>query len=247
MMINNKEKELNSGDIVHLFWTGGWDSTFRLLQLIFLEKAQVQPHYIIRGEPSSGQEVQTIIKIRKKLRRNFPKIAELLLPVKFIDVRSLPENKKIAERHEKLTTTQKVNSQYLHLAKYCYQENLQDVELSILKRDSGFLEDDLLFGKFSFPLLGKTKKEIAEISLENGWMDLMKLTRFCRRPKKGKACGLCGPCSDAVEAGMGWRLPLRARLIANLQLPFRKYWRNNYKKQGKGLLKYIPTLLKNRY
>jgi hypothetical protein len=25
-------------EIINLFWTGGWDSTFRLLQIIFIEK-----------------------------------------------------------------------------------------------------------------------------------------------------------------------------------------------------------------
>ena len=32
---------------INLFWTGGWDSTYRLLYLLIVEKKYVQPYYII--------------------------------------------------------------------------------------------------------------------------------------------------------------------------------------------------------
>jgi len=32
---------------INLFWTGGWDSTFRLIQLVFVNKKTVHPYYII--------------------------------------------------------------------------------------------------------------------------------------------------------------------------------------------------------
>lgn len=34
----------------HLLWTGGWDSTFRVLQLLLCSRDAVQPHYIIDPE-----------------------------------------------------------------------------------------------------------------------------------------------------------------------------------------------------
>lgn len=32
---------------VNLFWTGGWHSTFRLIQLVLLHQKVVQPYYLI--------------------------------------------------------------------------------------------------------------------------------------------------------------------------------------------------------
>ena len=34
-------------EAANLFWTGGWDSTFRLLQLVVEQGRLVQPYYII--------------------------------------------------------------------------------------------------------------------------------------------------------------------------------------------------------
>lgn len=232
-------------DVKHVFWTGGWDSTFRLLHLLFEEKVRVQPHYIVRSEQCTGEEINTINNIRRKLGRDFPEKNKLLLPVKFVDRRSIYINDEIKKRYDEIKEQEKINIQYLILSNYCAQENLENVELSILDEDISHRKDRLIFGRFSFPLLGKTKKEIADRSEENGWMELMRLTKFCRRPKNGNPCGLCGPCSDVVDAGIGWRLPLKARLFANLQLPFRRWWRDNYDKQKQGLFEYIPSVLKN--
>ena len=41
---------------VKLLWTGGWDSTFRLLQLLLLYEKKVQPYYII--DPTVYQHLQ---------------------------------------------------------------------------------------------------------------------------------------------------------------------------------------------
>ena len=74
----------------------------------------------------------------------------------------------------------------------------------------------------------------------------MKMTWFCRRPVKGRACGMCGPCTDVILMDLGWRLPFKARIMGYVQLPFRKWWRNNYEKQSKGIFKYVSKFLKGR-
>ncbi len=40
-------KVTQPGIITHLFWTGGWDSTFRLLQLLLDEHKAVQTYYLL--------------------------------------------------------------------------------------------------------------------------------------------------------------------------------------------------------
>ncbi len=34
----------------NVLWTGGWDSTFRVLDLVLHQKATVQPHYLLMLE-----------------------------------------------------------------------------------------------------------------------------------------------------------------------------------------------------
>jgi len=88
---------------------------------------------------------------------------------------------------------------------------------------------------------------MVKISKERNWLEIMKLTTFCRKPKKGRPCGFCGPCIDIVDEGLGWRLPLRARLISTLQQPLRRYWRKNYFKQNNGIYLHVKKLLEGRY
>ena len=230
---------------VDLLWTGGWDSTFRLLQLLFEEKVMVQPHYLMRSEQSSGKEIDTMVKIRRHLSRRHPETRKLLKPLFINDAKSIPVYPDIDELHKKLCEKMKVNSQYKELACYCRYMNVKNVELSIVALEKEII-DSKLFDCFSFPLLNKTKLEMYEKALNNSWMDNMKKTWFCRRPVKGKACGICGPCTDVIEMGMSWRLPMKARIIGYIQLPFRKWWRNNYEKQSSGPSKKLFELLKHR-
>ena len=34
---------------------------------------------------------------------------------------------------------------------------------------------------------------------------------FCHSPINGEPCGLCGPCDDAMNTGMEWRMPPAAQ------------------------------------
>jgi len=68
---------------------------------------------------------------------------------------------------------------------------------------------------------------------QNNWDDILFMTSFCRRPIINIApCGVCGPCVDAVASGMGSRFPLKARVKAKMQMPFRNYYRKNYLKHN---------------
>ena len=54
---------------INLFWTGGWDSTFRLLQLIIVFRKRVQPYYIIDTTRKSVQnEKQAMINFGSHVR-----------------------------------------------------------------------------------------------------------------------------------------------------------------------------------
>ncbi len=68
----------------NLLWTGGWDSTFQLLQLLLVQRRQVTSFYLIDAErPSTGVELQTMKRIKERILKNYPHTRELLQPTRF--------------------------------------------------------------------------------------------------------------------------------------------------------------------
>lgn len=252
------------GEVIDLFWSGGWDSTFRLLQILLIEKKKVQPHYMVWGGDTLGETINAMQKIRSKLFSDYPEVKKLLLPINFFDAQSLESNEEIISAFNTLEENRRIGIQHAKLALFCAQNNYDYIEQGtekdshshqLLKRYlTGYCIDKDkspksiydLFKYFRFPLVEYEKKDMDDIAIANGWEDIMSLTWFCRRPKNGRPCGFCGNCTDTILHGMGKRLPLKARVIAYLQLPFRKWWRSNYEKQTTGVYKHIREILKHR-
>lgn len=79
--------------IKFIFWTGGYDSTFRLLQLLLIEKKKICPVYI--SDPTtdtrknSKYEIRQMRQIIQKINNRYPDIGqELLLPL--VIIRKVP-------------------------------------------------------------------------------------------------------------------------------------------------------------
>ena len=91
--------------------------------------------------------------------------------------------------------------------------------------------------------------DMFNLAKNKGWNEIFLMTSFCRRPPKKKIvpCGICGPCVDAVKAGMGFRMPVKSRIKARIQIPFREYYRNNYLKHDRGIFKLIKLKLEGRF
>ena len=225
-----------SKDTVNIFWTGGLDSTFRLMQLLTTTSDLVQPHYIVRHEDSTGVEIATMIKIRRAIVRKYPDMRSRFLPTIYINEDLIPRFEDIEEHIEELKQIGKVAEQYQLMSNYCreYIPGKIEVALTSISREKTFFEhfkNSEAFEHFTYPTVGLTKKDMLYIAKNNDWEKFLYMTSFCRRPKiKIKPCGTCGPCIDAAVAGMGFRLPLIARIKANLQIPLRNYWRKNYLK-----------------
>lgn len=115
---------------INLFWTGGWDSTFRLLQLIVVFRKKVQPYYIIDPERKSIQnERQTRKKIREELLNKFPFSANLLLPVKTELLTRIKPNKEIFQAYKRIIEKDKIGIQYEWLSRYCYEHGVSNMEI----------------------------------------------------------------------------------------------------------------------
>jgi len=244
----NQSTENDNPAPVHLAWTAGWDSTFRLLQLLLIEGRSVQPHYIVRPEDSTGQEIDAMHRIRRKLLGEHPKARRLLKSTVLTDVRAIDIEPDLEAEYERIKLKKKVQYQYLLLACYCRQFRLETIEIGIHKNDSGsHLAGELLFERFQLPMQHSGKLEMRQIAQNHGFAHLMDLTVFCRRPVGARPCGFCGPCHDAVSIGMGYRLPVIRRARAKLLSPLRDFWRNSYGSMKPGTRSRIARFLKGRY
>merc|ERR1711981_613709 len=95
---NNKiENFSNKSDIYYVFWTGGYDSTFRICQLLIDKKKIVQPIYVsaridnIKGKKSQRHslfnEYNAMKKITKNINTKFPYTKKTFLPI--IDIKNV--------------------------------------------------------------------------------------------------------------------------------------------------------------
>jgi len=220
--------------LVKLLWTGGWDSTFRLLSLVLLEKRAVQPFYLIEHERrSSLNELAAMDTIRRKTIEKVPMAAELLLPTRVFLVSEIEPCPEITKRFKSLSSRFRVGSQFEWLPRFAVQHQRNDLELAIEKNElrprepvfaylGEFLtqsngvprmaenvadQDMLIFQYFRFPLYYMTKLEMLSVAEEHGFRDIMLDSWFCHHPRRGEPCGTCHPCIDAMEEGFSFRLP----------------------------------------
>lgn len=120
----------------NILWTGGWDSTFRVLSLVILQNKEVQPYYIIDpGRASNEVELMTMEKIRKEVVRKFPNTKGLIKNTTVVNMGSILENKDISQKFQKLKESSFMGSQYDWLACYSEAKGISNLELSIHQDD----------------------------------------------------------------------------------------------------------------
>lgn len=65
-----------------------------------------------------------------------------------------------------------------------------------------------VFKYFVLPIRQITKVQINELSIENGWKKIMDKTWFCHNPTRNKKpCGICNPCQQKINSGLGRKVP----------------------------------------
>lgn len=225
----------NSLDVepTKILWTGGWDSTYQLLQLVIIQNRSVAPFYIIdEARQSTGMELLAMEKIRSSIRKIDRKIAKRIGPTQFHFVSDIAKQSNITKAYEAICRKSFIGGQYDWLARFCSQQGISDLQLCIHKDDKAqavvvdrvtvcpqadtlFKLDDVyrgtdehtVFQYFSFPVLNLTKLEMQKISRDRGWNEIMIKTWFCHRPKLGNPCGICNPCLYTLQEGLGWRIP----------------------------------------
>jgi len=128
--------------ITNFFWTGGWDSTFRLIQLLLRDKKKVQPYYIkfptqkspINNFPvrkTTNKEIDTMDAIRQHFFDEYPFTKELLLPTIYIETEKIKPDDRITNSYKKIVDSTYIGNQYEVLARFADQYNIENIELCI--------------------------------------------------------------------------------------------------------------------
>lgn len=220
----------------NLLWTSGWDSTFRLLDLLLVQQIAVQPYYIKDHRRKSLQmELKTMEKIKNMIIKKAPYTKDLLLPTQFKDLQEIIPCKHLQQQYKCLKALKHLGAQYEWLACFAKEEKLYDLELCIETRTPGFFTSFVkpeitkiqngntfnfkivdqpanpeitFFQYFRFPIHELTKLELQQIAIKHDFIDIMNQTWFCHSPINEQPCGLCKPCVVTMEEGLRTRIPL---------------------------------------
>jgi len=119
-------------DHANLLWTGGWDSTFQLLQLLLIYKCSVSPFYLIHEDrPSTGIEIKTMKDIKNYIIKNYPHTKELFFPTQFHGVGDILPNNDITSAYHLILKKCHIGSQYEWLSRFCKERRIKDMHLSV--------------------------------------------------------------------------------------------------------------------
>jgi hypothetical protein len=212
---------------VNLFWTGGYDSTFRLLQIIIIEKKCVNPIYLnfnsLDGSGFRRQnvkfELETMYMIINELYRlgyggqimPLTIITEVKLSNIVINSCSILFNKGYLRRPV---------SQYAHMVQLsldlnkiieeCAEKSEHSTSYKMLNgklNDNKMLYLDKAVGtplyvirNIRFPIIDLTKKDMLKIAKKHNFAYILKWTKSCWWPySDGTPCRKCLMCRTRKE------------------------------------------------
>ena len=124
---------------VNLLWTGGWDSTFRLLYLVFVEKRCVQPFYIVDTRRlSTLNELKAMHLIREEVAKKNPQLTDLIKPTIIVSIHDIKPDPDITAKFNRLREKHSIGSQYDWLARFAKQWRIPNLELCVNKGDHSY-------------------------------------------------------------------------------------------------------------
>lgn len=230
-MVKTKEE-----NVTKILWTGGFDSTYRLIELS-MRDITIQPIYV--ADPNRNSQkyelkaMDEIVKLLKEKKKTKAKI----LPIKIINLSDIPEDKEITDAYLLLKKEVDMGSQHDWLARLakdypgiemCIETALGDhapIRNSISKygklidTKDGFIIDkknsskelNLIIGNVKLPIFNKTNLDMIKDIKKWQYEDVLQHIWFCHTPIKGKPCGLCNPCNTKIDSKMEFLLPSLAR------------------------------------
>ncbi len=224
----------NNKPDIYLLWTGGWDSTFRLVQIqkeYTDEPVVVQPVYISgAGRKSEAIEIEHMNKMLPMIRAlGKNEIRDLLL----VEKDSLPEIPGILDAYKRFLKYLWLGVQYEWIARLAtlypgieigiekpngeyggctevvnrYGKTVYRDGCYYLDKDKSTEDCKMFFENLAFPIWDITETEMVKLIHEWHCENIMKNIWFCQNPIDGKPCGYCRPCQQKMECEMDWLVP----------------------------------------
>lgn len=251
--------EINTLPHIDILWTGGFDSSFRMVQLSKYQ-VNVQPYYLRDNRQSEKYELNAINVITADIEKH-PETKCTILPLIIKKVIDINPDKEVSEAYLRLHKLTSIGSQYDWLSRF--SKECPGIELGFEKGESNqtyrllmengsikkvtrgsisyaLLEKDntspdlyTVFGSFHFPLplLEMTKIDQVEAFKKLGFEETMNKTWFCHKPIKNEPCGICNPCIETMNKGLTFRFSSAGIKRYKTEIKFRDYkWFRYYKK-----------------
>lgn len=225
----------DSFPLVKILWTGGYDSSYRMIQLSGMP-ITVQPYYLRDERRSEHHELMAIKQIRADIEKHPETRCTILNPI-IESVKDIKPDLSISKAYERVSKLTGIGSQYDFIARFatkvpglelclekCYKGKASDCIAAFAKvekiAENGIeyyqmIENQTdadvykLFGnlRFPVPLYHTTKLQMAEEYKRLGYGDTMLKTWFCHTPVNNQPCGICNPCKSVIEEGLSFRIP----------------------------------------
>ena len=116
---------------VSVFWTGGYDSTFRICQLS-RENVTIDPYYLSDNRAAEKMELQAIDNIREKLLDD-PATKAAINPLIYVPADARHKDSRVARAFHRLVTSDFMGSQYEWLGAFALEH--PGIEMSVHKDD----------------------------------------------------------------------------------------------------------------
>lgn len=210
----------------YIFWTGGYDSTFRLCDLLIVQHKTVQPVYVAYNLDSSHlgdfwvrknrlQEYEAMEKVRAYIIEKFPQTEKLFLPTWYIteDIVNPTFDAKFTGLN--LFPRKRTVHQYMHLAKIAHTYKIY-IDVGVLglhtrSKFARFLNKNVsLRGQLGvpksnplhylrFPLLRSSKRNLCSYSKQYMFSEILQMSWSCWFPRNNTVCGKCPMCRERFQ------------------------------------------------
>jgi 7-cyano-7-deazaguanine synthase len=231
----DNENNITKKEVLNILWTGGWDSTYRLIMLSD-KNITIQPFYVKDNRYSEEYELHAIKNIKEEILTK-PSTRFSINDLHIIHSKDIEKDSEITSSFDRLLKKQYMGSQYDWLARLA--KNVNGLELCIHSDDQAYkvinafgkfkkmydeelgayyiLDNDAseadlcnVFGNFRFPLIDENKINMMQKASQLNFDYVLDLTWFCYNPINNAPCGMCNPCQYAIEEGMSFRFTQKA-------------------------------------
>lgn len=168
--------ENNNKQIVNVLWTGGYDSTYRMVELS-RKNVIIQPYYLSDKRKSELNELNAIAEITKDIKLH-PETKCTIRPLVISNVSDVKPDAEVTKSYQKLRKFVPIGSQYDWLARFAKENELEGLELGIEKAVSSQVVT--IFKKVKSKLNLVTDGEISYYELDKSESDPDLLNIFGR-------------------------------------------------------------------